>query len=605
MRFAVVPSCGICYYKCMTPTQTASALARARAAFARNSHYLFNRYNGFLAGYVLYLLTVQKLGGLPFSIDSFRLEVPLVLLTYFYFCHIMRPGRLGACAAALPVFLIYLAHDAYALTFDQPLRLATLHEFPLLLKFLPAWQAVTLCAMVALPSALALWCVDWRKKYKAIAAGAIFLTAITVTLTTVPQALILKSNGIPVTDLNNEADNGRLVTLLVTEAQRGAALKALAAYVHDRQYLRQQKELTALLTTHANGHNVHIVVMESLLDPTLFGNIKLSSNPYSPEFLKLFGDKKSFSISPVMGNNTAQPEFEILCGAPALRLVGNIEFTRFTGRATACLPTLLTRTGYRTLATQLIAPDVFNAALAYRSVGFTERYFPPELHTGQNYLAGVRGTKTEIAAFDGDLFSANLAFLSGERTPVFNYMVTMYGHYPYYLDETLRPRVLTVTPPSRDIEIIANQFFYRTRALADFVNTINAREPQALIIIVGDHLPFLNTAGTADFFDRKGSINLSGKAISEWKASTHEQYRNLGYLNGQKQALRTTRLFIMRDGKPAAYPLIHHYDIPAIVLDYVTNGEYCKKYPCAHLGKPAGETELLNRYRHIMAEGSR
>lgn len=605
MRPAVVPPRGICYHKLMTPTQTASALTRARAAFTRNSHYLFNRYNGFLAGYVLYLLTVQKLGGLPFSIDSFRLEVPVVLLSYFYFCHIMRPGLPEAFAAALPVFTAYAAYDFYALAFDQPLRLATLHEFPLLLKFLPLGQAVALCAACALPISLTLWYVDWRKKHKAITVGAIAITTLTLAFTAAPETLIVKTNGIPVTDINSEADNGRLITLIITEAQRRAALKKLSGYVNDPQYQREQQELAGMLARSGGKHSVHLVIMESLLDPTLFANIKLSSSAYSPEFQKLFGNKKGFSVSPVLGNNTAQPEFEILCGAPALRQVGNIEFGRFTGRSTACLPGLLAQTGYRTLATQLIDPEVFNAALAYRSAGFAERYFPPEFHAGPSYLSGVRGTKTEIAAFDGDLFSANTDFLRGEQKPVLNYVVTMYGHYPYYLDETLRPRVLAVTPPNRDIEMIANQFFYRTRALADFVNTINAREPRSLIIIVGDHLPFFNTAATMNFFARKGGIDLSGKAINGWKASTREQYRELGYLAGQKDAARTTRLFIMRDGKPVAYPAIHHYDIPAIVLDYVTNGVYCKKYPCAHLGKPAGDAELLKRYRHIMAEGSR
>ena len=78
-------------------------------------------------------------------------------------------------------------------------------------------------------------------------------------------------------------------------------------------------------------------------------------------------------------------------------------------------------------------------------------------------------------------------------------------------------------------------------------------------------------------------------------------YKELGYLAGHEDAEHLNRLFIIRDGKPMKVPLIHYYDIPPIVYDYVTDGEFCKTHKCAYEGNPQDQSILKDRYLRLMA----
>ena len=78
-------------------------------------------------------------------------------------------------------------------------------------------------------------------------------------------------------------------------------------------------------------------------------------------------------------------------------------------------------------------------------------------------------------------------------------------------------------------------------------------------------------------------------------------YKELGYLAGHEDAEHLNRLFIIRDGKPMKVPLIHYYEIPGIVYDYVTDGEFCKTRKCAYKGNTPDPAILKDRYLRLMA----
>ena len=64
------------------------------------------------------------------------------------------------------------------------------------------------------------------------------------------------------------------------------------------------------------GSNVHLIVLESFLDPTLFRNVVFSTSPVHPEFAGLFAGNEGTVRSAVFGGRTCQAEFEALCGLP-------------------------------------------------------------------------------------------------------------------------------------------------------------------------------------------------------------------------------------------------------------------------------------------------
>ena len=83
------------------------------------------------------------------------------------------------------------------------------------------------------------------------------------------------------------------------------------------RYEQQAQQMAGWIRSHSNNRNVHLVVLESFLDPTLYQGASYTRDPLHPSFKKLFGNKMGLSVSPVVGGRTSQAEFEVLCGVPA------------------------------------------------------------------------------------------------------------------------------------------------------------------------------------------------------------------------------------------------------------------------------------------------
>ena len=86
--------------------------------------------------------------------------------------------------------------------------------------------------------------------------------------------------------------------------------------------------------------NIHIILMESFIDPTDFKNIKITQNIIPNQWIEFKSKNLIYGISPVSGGGSAQAEFEILCGAPSILEYGT-EFNRMGEGKTSCLPNYL------------------------------------------------------------------------------------------------------------------------------------------------------------------------------------------------------------------------------------------------------------------------
>ena len=332
---------------------------------------------------------------------------------------------------------------------------------------------------------------------------------------------------------------------------------------------------------------MHPIVLESFLDPTLFSKASYSSDPVHPEFTRLFGDKQGLSVSPVFGGATAQAEFELLCGIPALEKISSIEFNIFTGAPVYCLPGLLEKAGYRTVATNAYKPNFFNALPAYQGLGFGEIYFPTEYSGSRDsYFSANDGSKDDFL-FDGSLFKQNLAFVARalgehEPRPLFNYIMAIYGHTPHDLDEPLRPERLQLESDYQDDHLhrAANQYYYRTEAIAEYVSKLLELDSNSLIIIVSDHVPPLRNGPNT--------------------------YRELAYMDNIEDSYYYNKLLIIDNGQPVVYNRMRHFDFPDVVLDFITGGQYCRVQDCPHLTDTPLQDRMsyLDRYYSLMAHAS-
>lgn len=554
------------------------------------SGYVLNRYTAFLFAAYLYSLLIESGGGLKGGLEFAcqYLEIPIILYVYWYLNLILRPGRWTAVLAAMPILLAYIGQDIYYLLLGKVFRIAELAEVGELLQVMSLKYSLLVIGSGTALLVGILSRFNMRQIPLAIL-GLIPLSALLLWVELVPQQFVREFTMISQTIVNwSDAlpveANGRFTMLLYREAQRRIALEITASSHNRTAYDEDARKQAAWLSQNGSKRNVHIIVMESLLDPSLFSQAKFSADPVNAKYRALIGNHASFSISPIFGGNTSQAEFEVLCGVPAFQELGGVEFNSFSGSAAHCLPDILAQTGYRTTASNAYDPTFFNAVNAYRGIGFRDAFFPREFSPDPSTYLSTGDTTGEIYMFDSVLFSENIHFVRehlrrNHAQPLLNYVLTMYGHSPHVLNAKKRPRLIRLTSELHDpqLERVANQFFYRSEAIADYLEALLSIDPQSLIIIVSDHLP-----------------PLEGK----------KTYKSFGYLNNEPGSFYLNRLIVVKNGSVTAFPTIHHFDIPKVVLNYLSYGRYCEKFSCSFTennGTTENPQQLHEQYLRLMS----
>ncbi len=532
---------------------------------------------------VLFALTSQfwDWGGLqPLSWHK-ALELPLVLYFYFLFRSFLPASRWRALLAAIPVLLVYLFLDVYYLLLGRVFRLSELQELPELIDVLPWTQSVMIAALLGLPLLLLLSRLRWPGWRRALL-SLLPLVALVVVIQWRPgwflQSFVTVANPPVVwSDYRSVGANGRLSMVLYQAARRQQALQSLAAYRDEAGYQAEDQRRMTQLREIDHRRNVHIVVLEGFLDPLRLENLRFNIDPVHPDFRKLLiAGTGNLSRSPVYGGYTAQAEFEVLCGVPAQQEFGTIEFNLFSGARIHCLPDALRRIGYQSVATEGFKPEFFNARAALKGVGFEAVHFPREYAPADNSYLSTGDVDVEQYMFDAVMLRQNREFIRQRlgAGPLLNYVMTIYGHIPFVLDEQLRPRIIKVVeggPVNDDLLAIVNQIYYRSKAIAEHINALKEMDPDSIVIVLGDHVPPMP----------------EGKRV----------YEQLGYLAGREDSSKLTLLAVFDRGKPLSLTDFHHYDVPALVYRLLLDGRYCETQSC----QPRSAQTLKRQYRRLMA----
>jgi phosphoglycerol transferase MdoB-like AlkP superfamily enzyme len=262
------------------------------------------------------------------------------------------------------------------------------------------------------------------------------------------------------------------------------ATESLLATVPPLEKVGTSKEFTP--------RNVHIVLLESFWDPNELKKAKFNQNPLSPEFRQLWKTAgNSHALTPVFGGFTANSEFEVLCGFPVSK--DNVKFERQLLNDVPCLPHLLADKGYRTLVSHPNVPVFWNRVNSYKRIGFQTYWSIQDFELddmNEEFLA------------DSSLYRQVTAKISGSleaKQPVLDYIVTYFGHWTYPLNES-RPNQISTRSEVEEVKAYANTVYYKSRELMDFINDMRKRDPDGIIVVFGDHLPFLgeNFGGYVD-----------------------------------------------------------------------------------------------------------
>lgn len=295
----------------------------------------------------------------------------------------------------------------------------------------------------------------------------------------------------------------------------------------------------------SDKRNIHLLIVESLWDVSLLSEAKFSSDPFYREFRVLWDSSGNSTVmSPVFGGGTANAEFEVLCGQPVS--TNGVTFqVGLTNEYMPCLPNILRENGYYTVASHPNKPAFWNRVNAYRRLGFeaynTKRQFDLDDLNGPNYLS------------NRSLFSQNREYIGllGSEKPIFNYVLTISEHWPYHLS---KDRSSFIQSSSREelVAKYANSIYYSTSELMEHLDILRENEPNALIVILGDHLPMLGKA-----FSGYRESNLFMAEKSKFSAESAEIF--------------TSTPLIVIDGQKGVQKLgaISMYELAGMILDYV------------------------------------
>jgi hypothetical protein len=109
----------------------------------------------------------------------------------------------------------------------------------------------------------------------------------------------------------NIKTNGRLATAIYCGRKNQETTERLA--------IQQHKHFPNHLSVEIkNKKNIHIVMLESFMDPRLIKDISFNKSPLYEKMPNILNDNYfTMAVSPAYGGASAQSEFEILCGVPA------------------------------------------------------------------------------------------------------------------------------------------------------------------------------------------------------------------------------------------------------------------------------------------------
>lgn len=532
------------------------------------------------------LLSISLSFGLAGGIDefyaAFNHELPFLLLVFASLLYLMRPGTWRATIAAVPIIVLYLGMDLYYVFMHRVFKLDDLLLLPEGLTVMPLWVRVAVVAGIFFWIMVLLFSLKRRPRELALPLLLLsFAAAPPIAAFTVPSQFLQLAgsqgyNVVPWSDRWTSASVGRATSLLLFAATKHKAMAELAMLplIDD-----PSRNPAVLKSTLQESRNIHILVLESFLDPERFTGLKFHTPPAPPQF-QAMRSKMHASTSPVFGGGTAQAEFEILCGVPALELYTSAEFNMLDGAKTPCLPNMLADVGYRTVATQSYKPDFFNSEKAYHSLGFQEINFP-------TVFAGSRPTYLQYSdpehyIFDGDLLAQNLAYvekLKAEGRPFLNYVLGVYGHLPHEIDVKRFPPKVDVVGVGKNSQtyLAIQQFYYRAGAVADYVEKLREIDPGCLIVITSDHLPPLD-GGT-------------------------RVYQNFGYnLHEGDEYKKNIWLYDGPQHKGMAWP-DHHYEFMDFILDILTGEKICQKMVCKNR-ETWPVQKITASYNNIMSLGA-
>ncbi|MEY3882081.1 MAG: hypothetical protein RIQ94_2877, partial [Pseudomonadota bacterium] len=434
---------------------------------------------------------------------KFNVYILPFFIAYDFSLQLLASYMLFALSKRVSIFLInqtlimgilYVGNAVKISFFGSPITPADVFTLPSLLLILEGWKFLATAIPLVAVAILVIFNFSMRHWSAYLAS----LGTVLLTMTVVYQPTIILE---PIDKYTFNAEWNQTINYMLHGAtlyslQETARFFALADTPPsiDTAQAAANRLLSGAIEPIANDkpftpRNIHIILLESFWDANTLKNAGYNQDPLSPEFRNLWESTGySHALTSVFGGYTANSEFEMLCGFPVTD--DKVKFVRQLVNEAPCLPYILANKGYKTVASHPNVPKFWNRVHAYHNVGFQTYWAKDDFvldDMNRNMLA------------DSSLYGQVLEKLSDtldKKQPILDYIVTYFGHEDYPLNAS-RPNKITSTSKVEEVTSYANTIYYKSRELITFIEQLRKRDPDSIIVMFGDHLPFLggNFAG--------------------------------------------------------------------------------------------------------------
>ncbi|HEY4126602.1 MAG TPA: LTA synthase family protein [Gammaproteobacteria bacterium] len=435
---------------------------------------------------VVYSSITRHFYGQTFSTGGVSVDLVAELLLGYWLYWVIGPLWVFLVLQALVMGVLYIGNAVKLSLLSAPIVPSDINTLSVLFDVLSGWRFYLAIAPLLAMAVLLIF--GLRRDRYLLPALVVGIAPLWFLLALAPAAVSNRLDGAfgyrPFAQVTNYNARGPVV-YFINEYARERVLRSqrptqqqVAAALHEQSVSGPLAPVQI-----AHPRNIYIFLMEAFWDPALLHSVHFSRDPLSADFRALWAQTgDSWVQVPVFGGGTANSEFEVLCGAP---IPGEqILFVTDVSHQMPCLPMVLAKSGYRTIA---VAPDSYgtwNRNNVYQYVGFG-RFYAKESF----FLDDLNG---EFLS-DKSLFEqmGNRVVQDGGGKPHLIYTVTTSGHYPFQMNTTRRPVVVHTDASNPLVTHYANAVFYDSQDLANYIAQIRTTDPDAIIVAFGDHLPAL------------------------------------------------------------------------------------------------------------------
>lgn len=249
----------------------------------------------------------------------------------------------------------------------------------------------------------------------------------------------------------------------------------------------KQAQVSNDTTKQLEKPNIVFVMSESFSDPNKLNGIDLNLDPL--EKYQLISEKSLYTgemLSQNYGGGTANIEFEALSGF-SMALLNSQMTTPYTmmlpkEKDFPSIVSTLKNQDYKTTAIHPYNTSMYKRKDVYSVLGFDN-------FLDENTMEHTEKITENSFISDQSAFDEVTTVLSSSSDPQFVHLVTMQTHMPYNTKYPTSDFKLLTGVENKSIENYAQDIYYTTDSLTNFIDGLEQIKRQTIVVFWGDHLP--------------------------------------------------------------------------------------------------------------------